>query len=298
MKLLITGTGGFVGQFLQKTLAGQQHQIVRLSRDTTEDLLKTESFPETYQQVETLIHLAGRAHVMHETAEDIYQAYAAVNIDYTLKVAELARLLRIKRFVFLSSVKVNGEESSKPFTEADTPAPLDAYGQTKLKAEIALKEFCAAHQIELVIIRPPLIYGPDVKANFKQLIKLCLLPLPLPFAAVHNKRSLISLHNLADFIVVCSTHPKAANQTFLISDGEDVSTAELIKTIRQVNKQKNLLIPLPVWFLTWLFKLAGKSSLALRLMGSLQVDITKAKTQLGWHPKISFSEGVLRTLKD
>lgn len=298
MKLLITGTSGFVGQFLQKTLSGQQHQAVKLSRDTTEELLNAESYPETYQQVNTLIHLAGRAHVMHETAEDIYQAYAAVNIDYTLKVAELARLLKIKRFVFLSSVKVNGEESSKPFTETDTPAPLDAYGQTKLKAEIALKEFCAAHQIELVIIRPPLIYGPGVKANFKQLIKLCLLPLPMPFAAIHNKRSFISLYNLADFIVVCSTHPKAANQTFLISDGEDVSTAELIKTIRQVNKQKNLLIPLPVWFLTLLFKLTGRSSLALRLMGSLQIDITKAKTQLGWHPKISFSEGVLRTLED
>lgn len=298
MKLLITGTSGFVGQFLQKTLAGPQHQAVKLSRDATEDLLKVESYPEVYQQVDTLIHLAGRAHVMHETEEDIYQAYAAVNIDYTLKVAELARRFKIKRFVFLSSVKVNGEASSQPFTEADTPAPLDAYGQTKLAAEVALKEFCAAHLIELVIIRPPLIYGPGVKANFKQLIKLCLLPLPLPFAAVNNKRSFISLDNLADFIVLCSWHPQAADQTFLISDGEDVSTATLIKTIRQVNKQKSLLIPLPVWFLELLFKLIGKSSLALRLMGSLQVDISKARTMLGWHPKISFREGISRTLKE
>ncbi|MGP1717927.1 MAG: NAD-dependent epimerase/dehydratase family protein [Methylophilus sp.] len=298
MKLLITGTSGFVGQFLQKTLAGQAHHAVTLSRGTTEDLLKAESYPGVYQQVDTLIHLAGRAHVMHETAEDIYQAYAAVNIDYTLKVAELARRLKIKRFVFLSSVKVNGEASSQPFTEADTPAPLDAYGQTKLEAETALKAFCAANDMELVIIRPPLIYGPGVKANFRQLIKLCLLPLPLPFAAVHNKRSFISLDNLADFIVLCSWHPKAAGQTFLISDGEDLSTATLIKTIRQASKKHSLLIPLPAGLLTVLFKLIGKSSLALRLMGSLQVDITKAKTLLGWQPKISFHEGIVRTLKE
>lgn len=297
MKLLITGAGGFVGQFLQKTLSAPYHGL-NLSREGTEDLLKTESYPEVYKQVDTLIHLAGRAHVMHEIAEDVYQAYAAVNINYTLKVAELARRLRIKRFVFLSSIKVNGEESSQPFTEADTPAPLDAYGQTKLEAEIALKEFCTAHQIELVIIRPPLIYGPGVKANFRQLIKLCLLPLPLPFAAVHNKRSFISLDNLADFIVLCSWHPKAAGQTFLISDGEDVSTATLIKTIRLANKHKALLVPLPVWFLKLLFKLMGKPNLALRLMGSLQVDISKAKTLLEWQPKISFHEGILRTLNN
>jgi UDP-glucose 4-epimerase len=297
MKFLITGSNGFVGQFLQKTLAGQ-HQTVTLSRDTTEDLLKTESYPEAYQQVDTLIHLAGRAHVMHETAEDIYKAYSAVNIGYTLKVAELARRLKIKRFVFLSSVKVNGEATSQPFTETDTPAPLDAYGQTKLEAEAALKAFCAAHEMELVIIRPPLIYGSGVKANFRQLIKLCLLPIPLPFAAVNNKRSFISLENLADFIVLCSWHPQAAGQTFLISDGEDVSTTTLIKTIRQVSRKHSLLIPLPVGMLTLLFKLIGKSTLALRLMGSLQVDISKAKTLLGWQPKISFHEGIVRTLKE
>lgn len=291
MHVLVAGAGGFVGQSLCSHLSANGYSYTAIQREA----LNPASYPDKY---ECIIHLAGRAHVMHETAEDIYQAYAAVNIDYTLKVAELARHLKIKRFVFLSSVKVNGEESIQPFTEADIPAPLDAYGHTKLEAEIALKEFYTAHQMELVIIRPPLIYGPGVKANFRQLIKLCLLPLPLPFAAVHNKRSFISLDNLADFIVLCSWHPKAAGQTFLISDGEDVSTSALIKTIRQVNKQKSLLIPLPVWFLTLLFKLIDKSGLALRLMSSLQVDISKAKTQLGWQPKISFHEGILRTLKE
>lgn len=291
MQVLVTGASGFVGQWLCRQLVANDHTYTAIQRD----VLDSESYPHSY---DCMIHLAGRAHIMHETAEDIYKAYAAVNIDYTLKVAELARRLNIKRFIFLSSVKVSGEASSQPFTEKDTPAPLDAYGQTKLAAEIALNEFCAAHQIELVIIRPPLIYGPGVKANFRQLIKLCLLPLPLPFAAVNNKRSFISLDNLTDFIILCSWHPLATGQTFLISDGEDVSTATLIKTIRQVNKQTALLIPMPVFFLTWLFKLLGKSSLELRLMGTLQVDISKAKTLLGWQPKINFHEGIVRTFKE
>lgn len=291
MQLLITGASGFVGQTLAKHLSANGSVFKAIQREA----LDPESYPGTY---ECIIHLAGRAHVMHETAADIYQAYAEVNIDYTLKVAELASRLKIKRFVFISSVKVNGESSARPYTETDLPAPLDEYGQTKLEAEIKLKEFCAAHQVDLVIIRPPLIYGPGVKANFRQLIKLCLLPLPLPFAAVDNKRSFISLDNLSDFIVLCSWHPQASGQTFLVADGEDVSTATLIKSIRQLSGKSPLLFPLPVCFLTLLFKLTGRSSLTLRLIGSLQVDISKARTLLGWQPKISFSEGISRTLKE
>jgi len=294
MKFLITGSGGFVGQYLNKTLF-DQHDAINLSRELANELLNSESYAEAYY-ADTLIHLAGRAHVMNDTAEDIYQAYAAVNIDYTLKVAELAKRLKIKRFIFLSSVKVNGETSVEPFTENDTPSPLDAYGQTKLEAEIKLKEFCAAHQLELVIIRPPLIYGPGVKANFKQLIKLCLLPLPLPFAAVNNKRSFVSLDNLVDFIILCSWHPQAANQTFLISDGEDMSTAELVKIIRQLNHRNPWLFSVPSSTLEKLFKLIGKSGLTQRLLGSLQVDITKARVMLGWQPKLSFQSGMAKTL--
>ena len=291
MNILVTGASGFVGQALRKQLSTHGYDYTAIQREA----LDPERYPAAY---DCMIHLAGRAHVMHDTAEDIYQAYAAVNIDYTLKVAELARQLNIKRFVFLSSIKVNGEASTRPFTEADIPTPLDAYGQTKLAAEVALKEFCGEHGIELVIIRPPLIYGPGVKANFRQLIKLCLLPIPLPFASVKNKRSFVSLENLTDFIMLCCTHPQAANQTFLISDDEDMSLAELIRTIRSAKQQPLLLFSLPLCLLKLLLTLLGKSGMAARLFGTLQVDISKAKNLLGWQPKINFRKSIRETLKE
>jgi UDP-glucose 4-epimerase len=290
MQVLVTGANGFVGQALCQELVTHDHACTAVQRGA----LDPEHYPGAY---DCMIHLAGRAHVMKDTATDVYQAYAMVNIDYTLKVAELARQLKVKRFVFLSSVKVNGEASVHPFTETDIPAPLDAYGQTKLEAELVLKKFCAEHQMELVIIRPPLIYGPGVKANFKQLIKLCLLPVPLPFASMSNRRSFVSLNNLVDFISLCCIHPQAADQTFLISDDQDVSMAELIKAIRSANKQKAMLFSMPPGLLESILKLTGKSGLAARLFGKLQVDISKAKTLLGWQPTLSFHAGIARTLE-
>jgi UDP-glucose 4-epimerase len=291
MHVLVTGASGFVGQMLCRQLVEHDHAYTVIQREAIDPQCYTEAY-------DCMIHLAGRAHIMHDMATDIYQAYATVNIDYTLKVAKLAKQLRITRFVFVSSIKVNGEASTEPFTETDEPAPLDTYGQTKLEAELLLKKFCNKHGIELVIIRPPLIYGHGVKANFRQLIKLCLLPIPLPFASVKNKRSFISLENLTDFILLCCTHPRAANQTFLISDDEDMSLAELIKTIRSVAQQPLLLFSLPLCLLKALFKLSGQSGIAARLFGTLQVDISKAKTLLGWQPKHSFREGIKQTLKE
>lgn len=291
MQVLVTGATGFVGRALCRQFFEDGHACTPINRNALD--------PERYSaSYDCLIHMAGRAHVMHDTATDIYQAYAAVNIDYTLKVAELANQLKIKRFVFLSSIKVNGEASLHPFTELDIPSPLDAYGQTKLEAEVVLKNFCAQHKIELVIIRPPLIYGQGVKANFKQLVKLCLLPIPLPFAALNNKRSFVSLNNLVDFISLCCIHPQAANQTFLISDDQDVSIAELIKAIRSANKQKPMLFSIPVGLLESTLKLIGMSRLASRLFGTLQVDISKAKTLLGWQPKLRFFDSIEKILKE
>jgi UDP-glucose 4-epimerase len=290
MQVLVTGASGFVGHALCRELVTNDHACTAVRRGA----LEPEHYPGTY---DCMIHLAGRAHVMKDTATDVYQAYARVNIDYTLEVAKLARQRKVKRFVFLSSVKVNGEASVHPFTETDIPAPLDAYGQTKLEAELVLKEFCAEHQMELVIIRPPLIYGPGVKANFKQLIKLCLLPVPLPFASMSNRRSFVGLNNLVDFISLCCIHPQAANQTFLISDDQDVSMAELIKAIRSANKQKAMLFSMPPGLLESILKLTGKSGLAYRLFDTLQVDISKAKTLLGWQPTLSIHAGIARVLE-
>jgi UDP-glucose 4-epimerase len=291
MHVLVTGASGFVGQSLCEKLTASGCTYAIIEREA----LTTASYSEHY---DCIVHLAGRAHVKHDTADDIYQAYASVNIDYTLKVAELAKELKIRRFVFLSSIKVNGEESAHPYTETDTPAPMDAYGQTKLEAELSLKSFCDKHQIELIIIRPPLIYGPGAKANFKQLIKLCSLSLPLPFASIKNKRSFISLENLTNFILLCCTHMQAANQTFLISDDEDVSLPELIRAIRSTRQRPSLLFPLPVKLLKISFALMGQPDIAAKLFGTLQVDIRKAKTLLGWQPTLSFRDGIRQTLKE
>ena len=297
MKLLITGASGFVGQFLQSALQ-KNHQTLAISRQRAEHLLSGSEDIIRYEHADALIHLAGRAHVMHEKIPDIYQAYKEVNVDYSLKVATLAHFLGISRFVYLSSVKVNGEASNVPYSENDSPEPLDVYGQTKLEAELLLKDYCAKHQIELVIIRPPLIYGPNVKGNFKSLIKLSQLPIPLPFGKVVNKRSLISLHNLCSFIEECCHHPRAANQIFLVSDDDDVSTTTLIRTIRKSLGIPSLLIPTPQSWLVFFLNLVGKKTLATRLCGNLQVDISKAKNLLGWKPPYTFAQGIQRTIQE
>lgn len=289
MNLLMSGASGFVGVSLSKTLLSNGHTITPIHRN---------HLPSEQVTADCLIHLAGRAHVMQETQGDIYRAYKEVNVDYTLKIASLAKSLSIKRFVFISSIKVSGEVTKQPFTELNRSAPLDAYGQTKQEAEVLLKDFCATNQMELVIIRPPLIYGPGVKANFKSLIQLCRKPIPLPFGNVKNKRSLISLENLNNFIELCCHHPLAANQTFLISDDHDVSTTELINTIRASLGKKPCQLPVPETLLSMAFNIAGKHQLNDRLLNNLQVDITKAKELLNWRPVISFEEGIKRTVSE
>lgn len=291
MNILMTGASGFVGKSLSAALKSHHHDVSPLTHSQFPTSLVAQSY-------DCLIHLAGRAHVMHETAADIYQAYKEVNVDYTLKVALLAQSLGVKRFVFLSSLKVNGEVSSKPFTELDSPAPTDAYGQTKLEAELLLQDFCLKNDMELVIIRPPLIYGAGVKANFKALIQLCNKPIPLPFGNIRNKRSLISLDNLNDFIECCCQHPKAANQTFVISDDFDVSTTELIYTIKCALHRKSLLIPVPQNLLRLFLNITRKQTLVDRLLGDLQVDITKSKQLLNWQPVVNFKQGVQNAIID
>lgn len=293
MKLIISGATGFVGRALKNSLTHNGHTIHELAHNKQFNTSFVENF-------DCLIHLAGRAHVMHEheAESESYKIYREINVDYTLKLANLAQALGIKRFIFLSSIKVNGEQTTRPFTEKNTPSPQNAYGQTKLEAEVLLEDFCAANQMELVIIRPPLIYGPRAKANLKALIQLCSKPIPLPFGNVKNKRSLISLENLNNFIELCCHHPLAANQTFLVSDDHDVSTTELINTIRTSLGKKPCQIPVPEKLLSMAFNIVGKHHLNDRLLNNLQLDISKAKKLLNWRPVISFEEGIKRTVSE
>lgn len=307
MRCLITGASGFVGRQLCQQLINKYYlvAIVRtngLPIDSNELIIKTINTHTDWKSilngVDAVIHLANRAHVMNEDESDPYQVYKSINVDATANLARQAIDVGVKRFVYLSSVKVNGEfTKSRPFSESDQPMPEDCYGQTKHEAEEVLKTLCYNSSMELVIIRPPLVYGAGVKANFLNLIKLCNKSLPLPFGAIHNKRSFVYIENLTSLVETCLTHPKAGNQTFLVSDNDDQSTTELISTIKETLGRRKLLIPIPQDILAWVFRLLRKDVLAQRLIGSLRVDITKARLILGWTPPYKFKEGINKTVE-
>jgi len=250
------------------------------------------------RDVNVIVHLAARVHVMHDTATDPLTAFRSVNVDGTLNLARQAAAAGVKRFVFVSSVKVNGESTppGRAFTEADAPNPQDAYGQSKHEAEISLRHLSAATGMEVVIIRPPLVYGPGAKANFAALIHAVQRGWPLPLGTVNNQRSLVAMDNLVDFIFTCITHPQAANQTFLVSDGQDLSTNELVRGMARASGVPARLMPVPVWALQAGASLLGKGDVVQRLCGNLQVDISKACNLLGWMPPVSVEEGLRRAM--
>jgi len=290
LNLLITGSTGFVGQALVKRLGDQP---VRLA--TRAD---SASWDKVLVGVATVVHLAARVHVIHDTEADPLIAFRVVNVEGTLNLARQAAAAGVKRFVFISSVKVNGESTQpgRAFTETDSPDPQDAYGQSKHEAEQGLRQLAASTGMEVVIIRPPLVYGPGVKANFAALMRAVQRGWPLPLGAVHNQRSLVALDNLVDFIVTCITHPQAANQIFLVSDGQDLSTTELVRGMARASGVPARLLPLPVWALQACGRLLRKGDALQRLCGNLQVDISKARTLLGWVPPVSLEEGLKRAM--
>lgn len=305
MKLVVTGANGFVGKSLCNKLVENQHMVIACMRAVPTLTVDTPNisyidYRNIYQHLkhtDAVIHLAGRAHIMSDTVDNPYLAYKEVNVTNSIQLAKQAIDAGIKRFIFISSIKVIGEEShDSPYSERDECLPSDDYGKTKLEAEDALKDIFNNTTTQLIIIRPPLIYGPEVKANFKKLITLCNTILPLPLGTIDNKRSLIYLENLIDFIELCCHHPKAINQTFLISDDFDISTTILIKTIKKALKKPAVLFPVPHYCLVRLLKKLGKESLAQRLCGNLQVDISKAKRLLNWQPKFTFEEGIKKTI--
>lgn len=308
----MTGATGFIGRALvQRLLADDESRslVVAVRRGgqrwpeqvlpiVTGDLNPSADWSGALKGVAVVFHSAARVHVMEDTEADPLTALRAVNVDSTLNLARQAATAGVKRFVFISSVKVNGESTQpgRVFTDADAPNPQDAYGQSKHEAEQGLRQVSAETDMEVVIIRPPLVYGPGVKANFAALVRVVKRGWPLPLGMVHNQRSLVALDNLVDFIATCITHPQAANQTFLVSDGQDLSTTELVRGMAQAAGVSVRLVPVPVWVLQTGASLLGKGGIVQRLCGDLQVDISKAHSLLGWVPPVSVEEGLRRTM--
>lgn len=255
------------------------------------------NWAEALSRVEQVVHLAARVHVMNDRSSDPLAEFRRVNVEGTAALARQAAVAGVRRFVFLSSVKVNGEftEAGHPFTADDAPAPEDSYGVSKYEAEQLLQQIAAETGMEVVIIRPPLVYGPGVKANFESMMRWLARGVPLPLAAVtQNRRSLVALDNLVDLIVTCLNHPAAANQTFLVSDGEDLSTAQLLKRMGAAIGQPARLFYLPPAPLKLGASVLNKPGIYQRLCGSLQVDIAKTRQLLGWTPPVSVDEGLCR----
>jgi len=250
--------------------------------------------------IDTIIHCAARVHVMSEQALDPFLEFRKVNVHATLSLARQAAAAGVRRFIFISSIKVNGETTvaGGSFYPSDVPAPEDPYAISKLEAERGLMQLAHETGMEVVVIRPPMVYGPGVKGNFASLIKLIAKGLPLPLGAIHNKRSLVAIDNLVDLIIRCIDHPAAANQVFLAGDGEDLSTAELVSSVAEAMGRSVRLIPVPVSLLSLAATLLGKQEVARRLLGSLQVDISKTREVLGWEPPVSVKEGLRRCVRD
>ncbi|NTG29279.1 NAD-dependent epimerase/dehydratase family protein [Agrobacterium rhizogenes] len=298
--ILVTGAKGFVGQALCAELARRQMDYRPVSRAPKPGFVAMGTFDgatdwaRVLAGVETVVHLAARVHVMNDTSSDPLAAFRAANVDATVNLARQAARAGVKRFIFLSSIKVNGEATvpGRPFRASDMPHPEDPYGQSKREAEEALLAIGAETGMEIVVIRPPLVYGPGVKANFASLMKWAGRPFPWPFGLVTNRRSLVFVGNLVDFILLSAHHPAAGNRVFLISDGADLSIGELIGKLSTAMGRKALLLPIPPRLLEGLAALLGRRAAAQRLLGSLQVDIGETMAITGWSPPYSVDEGL------
>lgn len=307
MKVFVTGATGFVGKALINELLSAGHNIVAGVRNYSVELpLEVEqqqigdlsllseqnSVIDTLKKVDVVIHTAARVHIMQDNSADPLSEFRKTNVNATLSLAKQAVSAGVKRFIFISSIKVNGEstDNRQAFRETDKPAPEDAYGQSKFEAEQLLFEIGQTTPMEVVVIRPPIIYGPGVKANFASMIKIIKKGLPLPFGSISNQRSMLAIHNLVNFITLCTMHPAAANEVFLIADGEDVSTTDMLIKIAKAYKRPIRLIPVPVYLMIFIAKLTNKNNISDRLFGNLQIDITKAQHLLGWKPVVSMEQ--------
>ncbi len=305
MKTLITGASGFVGHKLCAALKAQHYDVLAVARSdingyqslTVSNIDGQTAWPFLLNGLDVVIHLAARVHIMNDTSADPLTEFRKVNVEGTLNLARQAAIAGVKRFIFVSSVKVNGEhtEAGKPFNENSVPNPQDAYGISKLEAEQGLLKIAQETGMEVVIIRPPLVYGAGVKANFASMMRAVSRGIPLPLGAIRNKRSFGYVGNLVSMIMCCIDHPAAANQVFMVSDGNDLSTTELLRCCAEALGVKARLLPVPQKILEAGAALLGKRDVAQRLCGNLQVDITKARTMLGWNQPFSLADGLTAT---
>jgi nucleoside-diphosphate-sugar epimerase len=310
MKILVTGANGFVGRALCAELTKQGLTVLAAAREKTAlenclpivvgNIYKATNWSAALTGVDIVVHLAARVHVMHDKAADPLAEFRKVNVDGTLNLARQAASAGVKRFIFISSAKVNGEhtETGKPFTEEVAANPQDAYGISKLEAEQGLLKIAQETGMDVVIIRPPLVYGAGVKANFASMMRAVKSGIPLPLGAIHNKRSFVYVGNLISMIMRCIDYPAAANQVFLVSDGHDLSTTELLRCCAEALAVKARLLPVPQKFIEVCANVLGKRAVTQRLCENLQLDITKARTMLGWTPPFSVADGLKVTAID
>lgn len=296
---LVTGASGFVGRSLVQEMQQRRLPVIGLARTPTAGLKQIASYsPNTdwiphLRGVTSIVHLAARVHIMRETEREPFAAFRRANVEATIHLARSAADAGVKRFVFLSSIKVNGENSKpgEPFRHDDPPQPQDDYARSKAEAELALLEVAETTGLEVVIIRPPLVYGPHVKGNFATLIKWVKAGFPSPFRGIDNRRSLVHVRNLNDLIIACLSHPAAANQVFLVSDGWDLSTDDLLRVLGTTLGKPAISLPLVP---SLAIPLLLKTSVGSRLLGNLQVDISSTNERIGWSPdsSIGFADTV------
>ena len=308
--VLLTGANGFVGQHLGAYLIQQGHRVIATTRRndvafdyapmrivSIGDIGATTDWSTALEGVDVVIHLAARVHVIQEQATARLATFREVNTVGTVRLAQQAAEAGVKRFVYLSSIKVNGESTTSwPFNENDLVTPQDPYAQSKWEAEQQLLALAAPTGMEVSIIRPPLVYGPKVRGNFLRLLGLAAKAWPLPLASINNRRSLVGIHNLCSLLEVCLHHPEAAGEVFLISDDQDLSTPQLLCMLAEAMGRPCRLVPFPPTVLAGISKLLGQQAVWTRLAGSLQVDISKARHKLGWQPVITVEQGVAETV--